>query len=208
MSISTRASAVKSATRGWDEWRPPSMASTGLLVCVDIGMVSGQLEEFISYYDIIAGLKMAVVKKSAAGAQGHASPVDYRRLAEFRYAIRKFLGFSEAAASEAGLTAQQHQALLTIKGFGEDNGLSVGDLASRLLVRHHSAAELAKRLEDAGLVHRNHDPEDGRRVLLTLTEESELRLRALSQVHLDEISSMSPDLVTILTTLASRREPR
>ncbi|WP_245488177.1 MarR family transcriptional regulator [Mesorhizobium sp. Pch-S] len=142
--------------------------------------------------------------KAASGRPraGGAESVDYRSLAEFRYAIRRFLAFSEAAASEAGLTAQQHQALLTIKGVGEADGLSIGELATRLLVRQHTAAELANRLEEAGLVRRRPDPNDGRRVLLTLTPESENRLQALSGIHQDEISSMAPQLVSILAKLS------
>ena len=41
---------------------------------------------------------------------------DYQRLAEFRYHLRGFLKFSERAAAQMGLSAQQHQALLAIKG--------------------------------------------------------------------------------------------
>ena len=41
---------------------------------------------------------------------------DYAALAQFRYQLRTFLAFSEAAAQSAGLTPQQHQALLAIKG--------------------------------------------------------------------------------------------
>ncbi len=37
---------------------------------------------------------------------------DYQTLAEFRYLLRQFLTFSESVARRAGLTAQQHQALL------------------------------------------------------------------------------------------------
>ncbi len=132
-------------------------------------------------------------------AAGHA--VDYRSLAEFRFAIRRFLAFSEAAAAKAGLTSQQHQALLTIKGLGESNGLSVGELAGRLLVRQHTAAELANRLAEAGLIHRQPDPSDGRRVLLLLTPESERRLQSLSGIHRDEINAMAPELVSILARL-------
>ncbi len=151
-----------------------------------------------------------MIKKPKAGLQGLGSNgsqgVDYRSLADFRYAIRRFLAFSETAAGEAGLTAQQHQALLTIKGVGEADGLSIGDLATRLLVRQHTAAELANRLEEAGLVRRASDPNDGRRVLLTLTPESEKRLQSLSGIHLDEISSMAPQLVAILAKLSGTRE--
>jgi hypothetical protein len=37
------------------------------------------------------------------------SKEDYESLAEFRYALRCFLRFSENAAESAGLTLQQHQ---------------------------------------------------------------------------------------------------
>jgi len=127
--------------------------------------------------------------------------VDYAALAEFRYAIRRFLAFSKAAAAEAGLTSQQHQALLTIKGVAGDAGLSIGALAERLLVKQHTAVELVDRLERAELVRRGADPADGRRVLVSLTEEGEQRLRALSSAHLDELRSIGPALSAILAGL-------
>jgi hypothetical protein len=43
------------------------------------------------------------------------SKSQYESLAAFRYALRQFLRFSEEAANHAGLTPQQHQALLAIK---------------------------------------------------------------------------------------------
>ena len=45
------------------------------------------------------------------------SKADYETLAEFRYALRCFLRFSENAAESAGLTLQHHQALLFIIGY-------------------------------------------------------------------------------------------
>ncbi len=127
--------------------------------------------------------------------------VDYRALADFRFALREFRAFSEAAAADVGLTSQQHQALLTIKGVGEDNGLSIGKLAERLLIRQHSAVELANRLESAGLAIRAPDPSDGRRVLLRLTAEGEDVLRSLSSSHLHELRSVGPALMQILLDL-------
>lgn len=127
--------------------------------------------------------------------------VDYAALAEFRFAIRKFLAFSETAAMAVGLSPQQHQALLTIKGLAFGGGLAVGALAERLLIRRHSAVELVDRLERAGLVQRSSDPKDGRRVLVSLTEAGEEKLRALSGSHLDELRSLAPALVTMLTAL-------
>ena len=58
------------------------------------------------------------VRAGANRTGGHAlHAVDYKALAQFRFQLRKFLSFSEAAAHQAGLTPQQHQALLAIKGF-------------------------------------------------------------------------------------------
>jgi DNA-binding MarR family transcriptional regulator len=127
--------------------------------------------------------------------------VDYAALADFRYAIRKFLAFSETAATEAGLTSQQHQALLTIKGLGDGNGATIGELAKRLLLRPHSAVELVDRLETAELVQRHSDPTDGRRVIVSLTREGENWLGNLSSAHLVEIKSIGPTLVSILESL-------
>jgi DNA-binding MarR family transcriptional regulator len=45
------------------------------------------------------------------------SKAEYETLAAFRYALRQFLRFSEEAAQAVGLTPQQYQAMLAIKGF-------------------------------------------------------------------------------------------
>src|SRR5579875_3882402 len=76
---------------------------------------------------------------------------DYRTLSDLRYLIRRFLEFSQTAARSAGLTSRQHQALLAIKGFKRDDSPTIGDLAERLRIQHHSAVELADRLAEAGL---------------------------------------------------------
>ena len=88
---------------------------------------------------------------------------DYRVLAEFRAQLRQFLLFSENAARKAGLQPRHHQALLAIKGFAD---ATVGDLAARLGIRPHSAAELVNRLVAARLVRRVTDTMDRRRVHL------------------------------------------
>ena len=87
-----------------------------------------------------------IQQNSEAGRVGQA---DYFSLASFRYALRSYLAFSQQRAKEAGLTPQQHQALLAIKGFSAEKGLSVTDLATYMLLKHHSAVELVDRLEKA-----------------------------------------------------------
>ena len=123
---------------------------------------------------------------------------DYRRLAELRYLLRCFNEFSEAAAVQAGLTPRQHQALLAVKGVPEGIVPTVGYLAERLRVRHNTAVELVDRLVEAGLVSREHDAADRRRVRLALTRRAETRLSRLSASHLEELRRLGPILLELL----------
>ena len=134
------------------------------------------------------------------------SQADYQRLAEFRYLIRRFLEFSQVQANDAGLTPRQHQALLAIKGFPGGGPVTIGDLAERLRIRHHSAVELVNRLCEASLVARDQDKQDNRRVLLQLTERADDHLAELSAAHLDELSRIEPMLKRLLTRNAQDRD--
>ncbi len=135
---------------------------------------------------------------AAAGSAAELGARDYRLLSEFRYLIRCFLEFSETAAVLAGLTTRQHQALLAIKGIREDAAPTIGYLAERLRIQHHSAVELVDRLVEAGLVARVPDPGDRRRVRLELTASAERHLTQLSTSHLAELKRMRPALLEIL----------
>lgn len=138
---------------------------------------------------------------SRAGRRAGPAQVDYEALARFRHQLRLFLAFSEMAAQKAGLTPQQHQALLAIKGFSGPDPVSIGDLARFLLIRHHTAVELVSRMEKLGLLSRVVDAEDGRRVLVLLTKKGERKLQALSRIHVEELRSVSPALGKILHSL-------
>lgn len=126
---------------------------------------------------------------------------DYRLLAAFRHALRRFLRFSEAAAAEQGLTPQQHQALLAIRGAGSGGRLGVGGLAEQLQIRPHSAVGLASRLEALGLVRREPVAGDARQVLLALTPQAERLLERLSRAHREELRLVSPALRELLALL-------
>ncbi len=129
---------------------------------------------------------------------GRLNRQDYRRLSEFRYLIRCFLEFSETAAARVGLTSRQHQALLAIKGVRRGAVPTIGYLAERLRIQHHSAVELVDRLAEAGLIVREHDPSDRRRVRLDLTASAEHHLAELSSSHLQELHRMRPALLGLL----------
>ena len=122
---------------------------------------------------------------------------DYQRLADFRYYLRKFLTFSEKAAGGSGLTAQQHQALLAIKGAPQPEP-SISDLAERLAIKHHSAVGLIDRLVTNGLVERRSAPADKRQVLLRLTPKAEELLAELSYAHRAELRRLAPILKSFI----------
>jgi DNA-binding MarR family transcriptional regulator len=138
-----------------------------------------------------------VKRENNVSTQRRLSKADYQRLAEFRHHLRNFIVFSEKAASEHGLTAQQHQALLAIKGApGPD--VSMGDLAERLGVKHHSAVGLVDRLAAHELVERRPGLLDKRQVLLELTEKAEDILAELSHVHRQQLRRIAPLLKQLI----------
>jgi len=123
---------------------------------------------------------------------------DYRALAELRYQIRRFLRFSEEAARKMSLEPQQHQLMLALKGLPPGIRPTIGTLAERLQIQHHSAVELVNRLSAGGLVRRNRSGEDRRQVLLGLTPKGEKVLRELSIGYKAELRSQGPALVAAL----------
>lgn len=126
---------------------------------------------------------------------------DYEALAELRYALRQFLHFSEDAARAAGLTPQQHQAMLAIKGFPGSGRITIGKLAERLQIRHHSAVGLVDRLVSERYVRRVTDKQDRRQVRLALTSRGEAVLEKLSAVHYEQLHRMGPQINRLLTRL-------
>lgn len=125
----------------------------------------------------------------------------YETLAAFRYALRQFIHFSEDAAQSAGITPQQHQALLAIKGFPGRDSITVGELAERLQLRHHSAGGLVDRLVVEKLVSRAPSKEDRRRVLIRLTALGEKVLGKLSSAHREQLKRIGPKIQLLLGRL-------
>ena len=123
---------------------------------------------------------------------------NYESLAELRYQIRCFLAFSEQAARAAGLEPRQHQLMLGLKGLPRGVRPTIGEMAERLQIQHHSAVELVNRLVYAGYVRRSRTGRDRREVLLALTSKGERVLRTLSLHHRVELQSAGPALVKAL----------
>lgn len=139
-----------------------------------------------------------------ANRKGEALHVaDYRALAEFRFLLRRFLAFSEDASLAAGLSPQQHQALLALKGMPDGKRATVGDLAARLHIKHHSTVGLVDRLVKAKLLRRQTDSSDARRVALVLTTAGERMLANLSAAHRKELQMLTPSLKSLFAKLES-----
>jgi len=126
---------------------------------------------------------------------------DYRRLSEFRYLIQRFLHFSEQLVRLMGLEPQQHQLLLAVKGMPAGHEPTIGDVAERLQLRHHSTVELVDRLMERGLVERCRANADRRQVLVRLTLRGEEVLREISVRHLTQLRNDGPELSRALAAL-------
>jgi len=130
---------------------------------------------------------------------------DFKAMAELRYQIRKFIRFSENAARSAGIEPQQHQLLLAVRGLPDGAKPTIGALAERMQLQHHSTVELIDRLVDRGFLCRLRATEDRRQVLVKLTHEGEEFLQRLSLHHLEELQSAGPTFVKVLNSLIESR---
>jgi DNA-binding MarR family transcriptional regulator len=129
-------------------------------------------------------------------------PDDYKALANFRYAMRRFLSFSKRVlASEAQLTTEQYEALLALKAFSGPAGVTISDLSERLQVRHHSAVSLVDKLEALHFVRREQRAADRRRVFVRLTAAGSRVLARVAVLHRREMRIRSPEMIEALLRL-------
>jgi DNA-binding MarR family transcriptional regulator len=145
---------------------------------------------------------MATTKKQRAG---WVAPEKLAELAEFRYLLREFLSFSEAATEVVGISAQQYQLLQVVAAVPVGQERSISYVAERMLLRHNSAVELVDRAQRSGLVQRVTDESDHRRSLLEITERGQQLLSVLVEEHLKEIDAKGPEMSRALQRLISGR---
>lgn len=125
-------------------------------------------------------------------------------LARFRYALRRFLRFSERAARGHGVTPQQHQLMLGVAGFNENYRATISELAEFMQERHNSVVELVGRAVSRGLVRKEQDTEDRRYVFVSLTPRGEAVLSRLAELHAAEISRLRTGLLAGKPPLRSK----
>lgn len=136
-----------------------------------------------------------------AGQPSKLTTRDYAQLASFRHALRSFLRSSETAATQKGLSSQQYQAMLILRGWQEARPVSINDLARQLLVRHNSAVGLVDRLVNEGLVLRQPSTVDRRKVELRLSSRGRQVLTKLAATQREELRRVGPIMNTFFSEL-------
>jgi DNA-binding MarR family transcriptional regulator len=131
--------------------------------------------------------------------------LEYEILASFRFSLRQFLHFSEDAAQSVGLTPQQHQVLLSIKGFPGRDEITIKELSERMQIRHHSAVGLVDRLMVQGLLNRKQSHTDRRQVYVTLSGKGLEILEQLSSIHKEELRRILPELQNLIEQLSTEQ---
>jgi DNA-binding MarR family transcriptional regulator len=106
----------------------------------------------------------------------------------------------------AGITLQQHQALLAIIGYPGREKVTIGELAERLQIRHHSAVGLVNRLVEQGLVERTSNQDDRRQVFINLTQKGMQVLESLASMHREELRHLGPQLCVLLEQITQLTE--
>jgi DNA-binding MarR family transcriptional regulator len=113
------------------------------------------------------------------------------RQSEFRYQLRRFLRFGEEASRAAGVTAVQHHLMLHTQGFPGREWASIGELAERLQIQPHGLAALVTRCEEAGLVRRQGNADDGRMGEVHLTAKGRRCVAQVAAQHRAQLGELA-----------------
>lgn len=127
---------------------------------------------------------------------GEFGKADYEALARFRYGLRLYFRFSERNVRLIGLTPQQYQLMLAIKGFPGREWGTVTELAERLQSSHNSVVGLIDRTEANGMVERRPHATDRRAVAVYLTPKGEETLAKLVGTHRQELERLA-NMITL-----------
>ena len=146
---------------------------------------------------------------AAAIQPNHPSPeldvLHLRRLADFRYQLRRFLHISQIAVEQAGLRPQQYLMLQCVAAMPNGIEPTIANVAERMFLKHNSTVELVDRTIEQGLLRRTQDPNDHRRILLRVTPQGERLLASLADFHTRELEHAGPELVRALTRVLNGR---
>ncbi|HLS73172.1 MAG TPA: MarR family transcriptional regulator [Actinomycetaceae bacterium] len=115
------------------------------------------------------------------------------------------VGFHEATGRLLGVSAADHKALGVIQREGP---LSASELAARTSVTPGAITGLIDRLEAAGLAHRERDPADRRRLVVTASAPTDPRVTAafaeLGRAMAEVVAAFTPEQQQVIAQWASR----
>ncbi|HTS68721.1 MAG TPA: MarR family transcriptional regulator [Terriglobia bacterium] len=117
-----------------------------------------------------------------------------RRLAWFRYRVRRFMRFSERVARSMGITPQQHQLLLGVAGYTGRGWATISELAEFLQGRHNAVVGLVQRAADRGLVRKVQGEKDRRYVKVHLTRKGSAILDEISRKNITELRTLQIEI--------------
>lgn len=107
-----------------------------------------------------------------------------RILDAIRRLVRHLRVADRAAQSELGISGAQ---LFVLTELGKTPALSLNDLAARTRTDQSSVSVVVSRLVEAGLVARDRDPRDARRLILNLTKKGAALLQRAPTVAQEQI---------------------
>ena len=111
-----------------------------------------------------------------------------RRFRQFLYDVSAMGAYLESAreyfASEAGISPPQYNCAMIIAQYQGSAGVSVGEVAKHMHVSTAFITSEAGKLEQAGLIEKYRNPDDGRGILLRLTKSGIARLREIEPQRL------------------------
>jgi DNA-binding MarR family transcriptional regulator len=128
-------------------------------------------------------------------------------IAELARELRQFSGLSasyfRAAAARNGMTATDMQVIDMLDGAGP---MAAGQLAELTGLTTGAITGMLKRLEKAGVVRRESDPEDGRRVIVRLVQEREgaLPISGLGDAWDDVVARYDDEQLALLVEFLQR----
>ena len=114
-----------------------------------------------------------------------------RVLDAIRRLVRHLRLADRAAQSELGISGAQ---LFVLAELGKTSSLSLNDLAARTRTDQSSVSVVVSRLVDAGLVTRERDQRDARRLVLNLTKNGRAMLQRAPSVPQEQILAVMEQL--------------
>jgi DNA-binding MarR family transcriptional regulator len=104
----------------------------------------------------------------------------------------------------AGLEPQQYLVLLAVRGLPQGGEAAIRTLADRVVLKHHSTAELIDRLERRGYVYRSGRRDDRRLVTVSLLPRGLRVLQGVARHRISELRSNGRQPVDTIKQLLER----